>query len=462
MSRRTRRAYLTTRLRALAIGLALVAASAAAIASAVRAAELDRDTWPQWRGPAGAGIAASADVPLEWDAASGKNVLWKTPIEGRGHSSPVVWGDRIFLTTAIEGDVIPGAKAPPHIIEGEEFKHPQALGSDRHHTLRVIALDAASGSVVWSKTVYEGAMFDDRHQVSSYASPTVATDGERVYAYFGSQGIHVFDFAGNPVWNRDVGDIKTLGMGVGTSPVLAGDLVFLQADENEGKESFLVALDKKSGNEAWRRARPVQASWTTPIVVAGADGVEQLVTAGNEHVIAYEPATGRELWRVEGLVSNAIHVPLYANGMLYVTAGYPQKVLKAFELGPAGQAPRLAWSYNKGMAYVPSNLLYDGRLYLIADNGLMTCLDAKTGDLVYEGGRAPAQGTYVASLVAVDGKILMVNRDGDAGWIKAGPQHEVIAQASVDEPVYATPAIAGDRIYVRGERHLFAIGKSAS
>jgi outer membrane protein assembly factor BamB len=441
-----------------AIATALLLAAGAA---AGRAAEPDRDAWPQWRGPGGSGIAPDAAVPLEWDGASGRNIQWKTAIEGRGHSSPVVWGDRIFLTTAIEGEVIPGAKAPPHLMDGEEFKHPDALGADHRHTLKVIAIDRGSGAIVWSRQAYDGAMYDDRHKASSYASPTVATDGERVYAWFGSPGLFVYDFAGNPVWNRDVGDIKTVGMGVGTSPVLWGELVFIQADENDGKESFLVALDQKDGREVWRVARPIQASWTTPIVVADPSGVEQLIAAGNELIIGYDPSTGRELWKVEGLASNAIHVPLHGAGMVYVTAGYPQKVLKALELAAGGQPPRVAWTYNKGIAYVASNLLYDGHVYLTSDSGVLTCLEAKTGAVVYEGGRAPAQGSYMASLIAVSGKILMVNRDGDGGFVKAGPQHEVVAQNTIDEPVYATPAIAGDRIFIRGERHLWAIAKTA-
>jgi outer membrane protein assembly factor BamB len=439
--------------------LAIYIASVAG--SAVLAAEPDRDAWAQWRGPGGSGIAAPADVPLEWDATTSRNIQWKTEIEGRGHSSPVVWGDRVFLTTAIEGEVIAGAKAPPHMMEGEEFKHPDALGADRRHTLKVIAIDRGTGAVAWSKVAYDGAMYDDRHKASSFASPTVATDGERVFAYFGSPGLYVYDLAGNQLWTRDVGDIKTIGMGVGTSPVLSAGRVFIQADEDEGKESFLVALDAKDGKESWRVKRPIQASWTTPVVVADPAGVEQLITAGNEQIIAYDPASGRELWKVDGLASNAIHVPLHADGMVFVTAGYPDKVLKALELQPDGKPPRVAWTYNKGIAYVASNLLYEGRVYLTNDQGVLTCLDAKTGELIYEGGRAPAQGFYMASLVAVGGKILMINRDGDGGWVKAGPVHEVLAQNTVDEPVYATPAIVGDRIYIRGERHLFAIAKTA-
>jgi outer membrane protein assembly factor BamB len=438
---------------ALSLSIALFAGSA------VIAVEPDRGSWTQWRGPNGSGIAADASVPLEWDATANRNILWKTEIEGRGHSSPVVWGDRIFLTTAIEGEVIPGAKAPSHRMGAEEFKHPDALGADKRHTLKVLAIDRSTGAVAWSKVAYDGPMYDDRHQVSSYASPTVAVDGERVFAYFGSSGLYSYDLAGSQLWTRDIGDIKTIGMGVGTSPVLWGGRVFIQADEDEGKESFLVALEAKDGKEAWRVARPIQASWTTPLVVEDEDGTAQLITAGNEWIIAYDPASGRELWKVEGLASNAIHVPLYADGIVYLTAGYPEKVLKALELQTGGKPPRVAWTYNKSIAYVPSNLLYDGRVYLTNDQGVLTCLDAKTGALIYEGGRPPAQGFFMASLVAVGDKILMINRDGDGGFVKAGPKHEVLSENTVDEPVYATPAIVGDRIYVRGERHLFAIGK---
>lgn len=430
--------------------------------SVALAAEPDRGAWAQWRGPGGSGVAADASVPLEWDATTGHNVQWKTAIEGRGHSSPVVWGDRIFLTTAVEGEAIPGAKAPAHLLGGEEFKHPDALGADRRHRLEVIAIDRGTGAVAWSKVAYDGRMYDDRHQASSYASPTIATDGERVFAYFGSPGLFVYDLAGSLLWTRDVGDVKTIGMGVGTSPVLWGGRVFIQADEDEGKESFLVALDAKDGTESWRVKRPIQASWTTPVVVADSSGVEQLVTAGNEQIIAYDPASGRELWKIEGLASNAIHVPLHADGMVFVTAGYPDKVSKALELQLGGKPPRVAWTHNKGIAYVPSNLLYEGRVYLTNDQGVLTCLDAKTGEVLYEGGRAPAQGHYMASLVAANGKILMISRDGDGGWIKAGPVHEVLAQNTVDEPVYATPAIVGDRIYIRSEKHLFAIGRTPS
>lgn len=416
----------------------------------------DSAVWPGWRGPDGSGVASAAGFPLEWGPQ--KNVLWKTEIEGRGHSSPVVWGERIFLTTAIEGEVIPGAKAPVHYMNGEEFLHPDSVGADRSHTFKVLALDARDGAILWERTPYQGRVYDNRHRAGSYASPSAATDGERVYAYFGAQGVYAYDVSGEPLWSQNIGDIKTVGLGVGTSPVLYRDLIVIQADQDSGEDSFIVALDKKTGEEVWKVPRPTQATFTTPVVATDAAGRDQLVTAGTELVIAYDPATGEELWRAPGLESNAIHVPLVGDGMVIVTAGYPSKVVKALRLSAESEDERLLWSYNKGTGYVVSNLLYQGRLYLTNDDGVLTCLDAATGEILYEGGRTPAGGRYMASLVAADGKILMVNRDGDATFVKAGPEHEVLATSSIDEPVYATPAIVDGRVYIRGERHLWAIG----
>lgn len=438
--------------------LVLLAAPFLAPAAITSASEPEAaERWPGFRLD-GSGVAPpTAEVPMAW---SEETLLWKTAIEGRGHSSPAVWGDRVFVTTAVEGEVIEGAGAPVHTLGGQEFKHPDALGSDRRHTMKVIALDAGSGEVVWSRVAHDGQVFDDRHKDSSYASPSPVTDGERIYAYFGSEGVYAYDFAGELAWKQDIGDIKTVGMGVGTSPVLWRELLIIQADEDSGEESFIVALDKGSGEEVWRRSRPVQVSWATPIVVEH-DGEAQLVTSGTEWVIAYDPASGEEIWRAPGLQSNAIHSPLVHDDLVILTAGYPAKVAFAVRLGRKGELGEddYVWKYEKGTAYMPSNLLYDGLLYLTNDGGVLTALDPKTGEVVYEGGRSPIRGRYSASLLGVDGKIVMVNSDGDAAFIAAGSEHEVLGETSIDEPVWATPAIVGNRIYVRGIEHLYAFGK---
>jgi outer membrane protein assembly factor BamB len=422
------------------------------------------DRWPQWRGPGGVGVASDSGVPVAWDLEH--DLLWKTEIEGRGLSSPVIWGDRLFLTTAIEGEVIAGAKAPVHMMNGEPFKHPDSVGSDRSHTFVVLALDGTSGEVLWRKVAYEGRVYDDRHKQSSYASPTPATDGERVYAYFGSQGVYAYDFEGALQWSRDIGDIRTVGMGVGSSPVLYEDLVLIQADSGDGESSALVALDKRTGEEAWRVPRAVEVSWSTPLLVTDTSGRTQLVTNGNQLIVSYDPGTGREIWRVKGLESNAIHTPLAAGaGMVVLTAGYPRKVTAAVKLdleGDHSQEDAWAWSYNKGTAYVPSNLIYEGRLFLVSDAGVITCLDAATGEVIYEGGRLPTPGRFGASPIVVDGKLLLISSEGDATFVGTGSELEVLSQSSVGEPVYSSPSVAGGRLLIRGERHLFAIGKKGS
>ena len=375
---------------------------------------------------------------------------WATPHRSCGT-------DLIFLTTAIEQEEIEGASAPEHSFGGQPFKHPMAMGSNKKHTMKVIAVEAGSGKVAWSQTAYSGRVFDDRHSGSSYASPTPVTDGERVYAYFGSEGVFAYDFEGRQIWSHDIGDIKTVGLGVGTSPVLFENLVIIVADEDSGDDSFIVALDKTTGKEIWRTDRDVQCSWSTPVVVEH-DGKNYLLASGNELIIAYDPMTGKEIWRVKGLENNAIHTPMVIDDLAIFSSGYPSKKIVAVRLtGSGDRGEDYVWQYTKGAAYVPSNLLHDGLLYLTNDGGVITCLDARTGEVVYEGGRAPIRGRYTASMVAAGNRILMVNEDGEMVSIKAGKTHEILGTGSFDEPVHATPAIANDRLYVRARKHLYAL-----
>src|SRR3990172_110781 len=254
--------------------------------------------WAQWRGPDGQGIAGDPGVPLEWSPT--KNVLWKTAIPGRGYSSPVVWGDRIFLTTAIEGDVVPGAKGVKHVMEGQEFAHPDGVGADRQHTFKVVALDATSGRILWEKTAWEGTPYDTRHRRGSFAAPTPVSDGTLVYAYFGAEGIYTYDFQGNLKWSWKTGGIASFGVGVGTSPVLYQGILIVQCDEDNGEKSFIVGLERKTGKEVWRTTRNVEVSWATPILVKSG-GRDELVTAGSQAIIGYEPKAGRELGRGKGV-----------------------------------------------------------------------------------------------------------------------------------------------------------------
>jgi outer membrane protein assembly factor BamB len=414
--------------------------------------------WPQWRGPDGSGISNEKNLPTEWSPT--KNIKWKTPIDGRSHSSPIVWGNRIFLTTAVEGAVVPGAKAVKHTIEDKEFVHPDSVGADRKHTFKVISLDRDTGKIVWEATAWEGTPYDNRHRKSSYAASTPTTDGKLIYAYFGSEGLYAYDFKGKLAWKADLGKMANLGMGTATSPILFNDLVIVQCDEDNGESSFIVAVDKKTGKEVWKTTRKVQISWATPLLVRTSTRAE-LIASGTEFVIAYDPATGKELWRHKGLESNAIPSPVANNEMAFLVAGFPAKITMALKLGQNGDltgTPNEVWTYAKGTAYVPSPILYGDYLYLTTDRGILTCLDAKTGEVKYEGGRIPIPATFTASPVAFEGKILMTSEDGDTFMIKAGPKHEIVGTNSVGEPVYASPAIADGRIFIRGEKNLYCIG----
>ena len=410
------------------------------------------ENWPQWRGAGSQGISTEAQLPTEWTAT--KNIAWKTELPA-GHSSPIVWGDRIFVTSAAEGDVVPGAKAVGHTVDGQVWIHPDSVAADRKHTLKVLTLDVKTGNVLWDRTAYEGTVYDARHRRSSFAGPTAVTDGVMVYAYFGPEGLYAYDFSGRLAW-KVVEPFKTLGLGTGTSPVIFQNLVIVQRDEDEGKASLVAAYDKQTGREVWKTRRPVQISWSTPVLVTVGRGTE-LVTNGTEHVIAYDPATGRELWRTTGVESNAIHTPLAGKGLVIVSAGFPAKKVIAIRTGAVAADRRVAWEYAKGTGYVLSNILYGDYVYLLTDSGVVTCVDAETGAIKYEGGRPPVSARFMGSPVAFGGFIAMTSEEGETFMLKAGPKHEITRTNTVDEPVYSSPAIANGRIYIRGEKHLFAI-----
>src|SRR5688500_8879565 len=311
--------------------------------------------WPQWRGPDGQGVSEEKGLPVEWS--NTKNIKWKTAIEGLGHSSPIVWGKKIFLTTALDGEIIPGRKpgVTHKLADGSEFVHPDAVGADLNHTFKVVCLDRETGKIIWERVAYEGPVHDSRHKKASFASSTPATDGKYVFAFFGSEGLYAYDFKGKLIWKQNLGKLGTASVGYGVSPILFENLVIMQCDESGGN-SFIAAFDKKTGKEMWRVARKVEIGGAAPVLVQAGKRTE-LVTSAAEAIMAYDPLTGKELWRHKGLESNAVPSAVVSNDLVVVTSGYPAKIALALKAGGNGDVTggkQLVWSYNKGTAYVPS------------------------------------------------------------------------------------------------------------
>lgn len=429
-----------------------------AMSASLTLAAAGPDHWPQWRGAGGQGVVSGNDLPTEWSRS--RNVLWSTPIGGRGFSSPIVWGNRLFVTTSIEGPEIPDAAPVAHELEGSPFVHPDSVAGNRRHTLELLALDTTTGQVVWERTAYEGRVYDARHRVGSYANTTPATDGRYVYVWFGSEGLYAYDFDGRLAWKTSFGGIAAFGMGTGTSPVLFENLLILQCDEDNGQRSFVVAVDKNTGREVWRTARTIEANWTTPVIAHGPSGPE-LVTSGNQFIIAYDPRTGRELWRCKGTGGWTIPTPIVGHGIVVASASHPVKRAVAIRLGGRGDVTgtrQVAWERDRGTGYTPSSIAYGDYAYLLTDAGLLTCVDIRTGEVKYEGARPPKPGRFSGSPIAFDGKILLTSDDGDTMVIRAGPTYEVLRVNSLDEPIHASPAAAGGRLYFRTDARVYSIG----
>ena len=415
--------------------------------------------WPQWRGPGGRAQAASG-APLRWSA--DENVVWKASVEGRGHSSPIVVGDLVFVTSAISGEQVPGHEAIIHFIGSEEFLHPDSVGADQRLDVLLLAFDRHRGDLRWRRVVRAGALpYDNRHRIGSYANPTPASDGVRVIAWFGTQGLHAYGLDGDLLWSQDFGGIGTLGMGVATSPVLAAaaGLVVVQNDVEGGDGSFIAALDIPTGDIRWRVERGQPAGWATPIVLGTPGGVSLVVAMGVDEIVAYQAETGEERWRVEGLGGNAAPSPVASgDGLVFAVTGYPRKNVLALDLEDGS----LRWDYRKGQGYVPSPIFHRGVLYLVSDGGILTALDGKTGVLIYEGGRMPLPSRFFSSPVVAAERIYLTSEDGDTHVIRPGPQFEVLATNNLDEPVMASPAVVDGTIYLRGAEHLYAIAEPAA
>ncbi|MEO8025757.1 MAG: PQQ-binding-like beta-propeller repeat protein [Bryobacteraceae bacterium] len=410
--------------------------------------------WLQFRGPGANGVSDLKNLPLKWSAT--ENIAWRTELPGAGYSSPIVVGRKIFVTTGIKGEQIPGVAPRKHKIGGTaDFVHPQTSDADRKYELRVICLDADTGKVIWERTSYNGPVYDGKHSFNTYASPTPITDGKNVYVWFESQGMYAYDFDGKQKWKASFGGINALNLGPGSSPLMFEDLIIVQSDQDDGADSFIAAVRAKDGSVAWKTPRKTGASWSTPVLF-DSSGKKEVITMATEAVIAYDPRTGKELWRGPGVEAFAANTPISGKGLIIAAGYHPKK--KVLALRPdVPEDQRVAWSYDKGTAYIPSSIIYGDYLYLVADNGSLSCLDVATGAIKYEGKRMPKPTKYTASPVAFDGKILLSSNDGDTFVVKAGPDFEVLDTNSLDEPIHASLALDGDSIFLRTDKALYRI-----
>ncbi len=420
------------------------------------------DHWPQFRGPQSTGVAEDPALPDTWSTT--RNVVWKAGIPGSGWSSPVVWGDRIFVTSVISS-VEPEAPKKGLYFGGNREGTP----SDEHRWM-VYAVDWKSGKILWEREVHRGVPRSSHHLKNTYASETPVTDGERVYAYFGNIGLFVFDMDGKPVWSQHWGPFRTrYGWGTAASPVLQKERIYIVNDNDD--QSFLVALDKRTGKQIWRVERDEASNWATPYVWEN-DQRAEIVTSGTRKVRSYD-LDGHLLWELGGMSSIVIPTPFAGHGLLFLASGYVgDSVRPVFAVRPGargdislkdgvtGSGP-IAWYLPQAGPYNPSPLVYGDNYYTLLDRGMMTCHDARTGREIYGNQRIdPEVSAFTASPWASNGKIFALSEDGDTFVIQTGPQFKVLGKNSLDEMSLATPAMSRGSLIIRTASKLYRIGKA--
>lgn len=455
--------------------------------------------WPQWRGPLGTGVAPGGNPPTKWD--QNTNIQWKVRIPGDGTSTPIIWGDKVFVqsakptseaadappATAFGKGPPPGekGKGPPPGEKGKggfggkgEFGPPGGKGGfgggkggggsrgspppTEPYQFLLLCLDRQTGKTLWQRVVSEQIPHEGKHPADgSFSASSAITDGECVISFFGSRGLYCYDLAGNLKWQKDLGDQKTRnGFGEGATPALYGNTVIVPWD-HEG-EDFIVVFDKRTGDELWRKERDEPTGWSTPLVVEHG-GQAQVITCGTNRIRSYDLATGRQLWEHEGLTTNAIPTPVTRDGIVYATSGYQGSKLFAIRLGATGDltgTKSVLWSMLRDTPYVPSPLLSGDRLYFLkSNNAILTCLNIQDGKPHYAAQRIEGLQSVYASPVAAAGRVYLTGRDGTTVVIKDGEKLEQLATNPLGERIDATPAIVGNQLFLRGHEHLYCIAE---
>ena len=441
-------------------------------------AATDPAAWPKWRGPNETGLAQGS-APTEWT--DSKNVAWKANIPGRGHSSPVIWGDHIFLTTAVPVGDMPSAQnqnnPAPRPAGGPPPGGPPPGGrppgggrpggggagggfaSGVEHKFIVMALDRKTGKTVWEKTLLTATPHEGYHfRYGSFASNSPVTDGKHIFASFGSRGIYALDMKGNLVWQKNFGKMRMrLAFGEGVPTVLDGDRLLLNFDQEEG--SFFTVLDKNTGKEIWKVEREEASSWAPPTVTT-VGGRKQIIVAATNKVRAYDYESGKIIWQCGGLGTNVIPAPVIHNNTVIVMSGHRDPNRMAIKLGRDGDltgTDAVVWQNTKGNSYTPSPVLHNGRLYFVTDNGILSAINATTGEQLYQE-RLPGTYALKASLVGANGNLYASTEQGDVLVIKMSDKFELVSNNKMgDEFFIATPAIADGQIYIRGRNTLYCI-----
>lgn len=412
----------------------------------------DANNWAQWRGPLDTGVATKADPPIEWS--ENKNIVWKVPVPGQGLSSPIVWGNRIYLTAAI-----------PH---GDPVDPPVGVRPGAHNNILkvrqtkfvVIAIDRTNGKTIWQKTVRDSLPHESRHDTGSYASASPITDGERIYAFFGSNGLFALDREGKVLWDDDPGDMHTKhGHGEGASPALYGDTLVLNWD-HEGP-SFIIAYDKKTGKRLWKNDRDEPTSWSSPHVVVH-EGKPQVVVSAANRIRSYDLKSGKLIWECGGLSHNVVAGPVSQEGLVICGSSYEKQAILGITLkgarGDLTGGDNVAWIKRRDTPYVPSLLLYKGLVYFHRHyQGVLTCLDAKTGKEIYARARLTGIRNVYASPVAASGRIYITSLEGETVVFSAGPTPEALSQNTLDDSFSASAALVGNQLILRGHKSLYCI-----
>ena len=410
------------------------------------------DNWHQWRGPNGNGVAPRGSPPIRWNEEL--NVRWKREIPGEGSGTPIVWGDQVFVVTAIETDRESDISIP---ADARALTKPPG----RYFRFVVMSFHRETGAELWRRVAVVEVPHEGHHRTHSYAGASPVTDGARLFVSFGSRGIFCFDVSGNLIWKRDLGDMRTrYGWGEATSPVLHGDTLIVNWDHED--QSFIVALDAETGVTRWKKERDEPSSWATPLV-AGFNDQTQVIVNGASRVRSYDLTSGAVIWECGGLTINCIPSPVRIGETVICMSGYRGAAVLAIPLASKGDltgTAQVAWNYSRGTPYVPSPILYDDQVYFTSVNrAILTSLNVSDGKPVFEQERISGLGTLYSSPVGALGHIYFVDRDGLTVVIKHGSAPEVVARNQLEAQIDASPAIVGAQLFMRGRRSLYCIEK---